>query len=1380
MTSATTTPATPPFEEIRLAVVLNGGVSLAVWMGGVVQELNRLSWAEAEPGGAYAAALEVVKSTARADVIAGTSAGGINGAALALGQVNGSAQLSRLRGLWVEQGDIDALLRKPFRGQPTSLLQGDEFFLEQLDIAMTALSSAFRPTGRPVDLTLATTLLDGVQNVTVDVLGQRIPDTAYDGRFRFSHDDLRSAEAARVLALAARCSAGFPVAFEPCYVPVGVPADDRSDRPDMARYASWTDADRSAMVERSRFTVDGGLLANTPTRYALSAIARMQPADGPTRRVMLLVHPHAPLEAPEVPARPDAPPTVVDTLAGLLTALTGQGSRNFAEEIDTHNRNAAAWRDGRSDVLAALTNRESLRTLVEQLWPHYRRLRVRQVRNEWVAHSPARLLWSAQRIRSAVSTAFDTWSGGPDGPLPFLPAAEPGAEPDTGPGWPWGLGTAIAVVDEVGDLTRRALGVARETETVEALRTVQAAVVTSRAAFAEIQDRFWLGLSADREQEPAAAFWTSVLTGYENAMAAEGKDATAGRRVEGAAVRELVDEVITALCAAVPHLDRLNTLDERCAQQAGLAGWDVLLGGNPDPPELLVRLLRLEVATAMVTDADRLRSTQPIDLVQLSLRAENWFAEQTRGGSGKLAGLALHRFGGFLKRSWRVNDWIWGRLDAATVLTRIVLSPDRLLRLQAVSGRSRAADGIVGMITDRLYGGTDLPTAVADLRDAARQELAQLFAHPDDPQPSLPKLADYVAARLHVDIILEELPNLAAEIAADRVAGADQRSRGEIFLARNSGLLDEITGSAGERRIDLGVRALAAFDAAGIGNESLEQEATSDQLIRTTATAVAMTSTLLDSDGSGLGGIAKPVTRTLRGAMLLPYWVVTGLTAGGAAARALAFAGLTIGGVLLTLSLLGLLGSASPAGALLGLGAVLCALGYAAMRSGTLLHGLLLLAPVSPLVAVGLTDVLGDTSEATTGAAWTVGIVLALVLALILLASLPSPVLSPAATVTHWWRRVGEHGAGPDQGGERRTRAAFRVFAVLAPVAGVAAVAHVVVRSGGVGLHPPLWALLGGSVVFGLVASSWTGRWLRLRTQAPVPDEHGARPWTTLAVNHPAGVSAGWSVVYGLLYGLLAMVTFALAPQHTVLWTSLAVGSAVIAVMLCTVAPFWFPVRARRALNRRIATDTGLRARLGAPGVSRAQAEQALQDSLVRRAATYAYLTDVVEQGRRLVLSSAGEDLAAALLDQVRFPRTSLPVRPHLTVGGLAMLCAALVPVPDLGTGIGVAVATTGLAVVLVAGWFEGRGLRPSSRLPGLRPALVGGVGSVAAAVALTHSWGSSAGWTILLGATAGVATVALQLAVAVATRRWFRRRAAVGTAAAPRSATAEPEPSLA
>jgi len=119
MTLATATPARAPVEEIRLAVVLNGGVSLAVWMGGVVQELDRLPRRGASTARRWLAAAQALPRAA----------------------------------------DLAA--------------SGDEFFLEQLDIAMTALSSAFKPTGRPVDLTLATTLLDGVHNVTVDVLGQR-------------------------------------------------------------------------------------------------------------------------------------------------------------------------------------------------------------------------------------------------------------------------------------------------------------------------------------------------------------------------------------------------------------------------------------------------------------------------------------------------------------------------------------------------------------------------------------------------------------------------------------------------------------------------------------------------------------------------------------------------------------------------------------------------------------------------------------------------------------------------------------------------------------------------------------------------------------------------------------------------------------------------------------------------------------------------------------------------------------------------------------------------------------------------------------------------------------------------------------------------------
>ena len=66
-------------QEIRLGLVMNGGVSLAIWMGGVTVEINRLI--NRDP--VYGDVLDLMNSIVRVDVIAGASAGGINGAMLA-------------------------------------------------------------------------------------------------------------------------------------------------------------------------------------------------------------------------------------------------------------------------------------------------------------------------------------------------------------------------------------------------------------------------------------------------------------------------------------------------------------------------------------------------------------------------------------------------------------------------------------------------------------------------------------------------------------------------------------------------------------------------------------------------------------------------------------------------------------------------------------------------------------------------------------------------------------------------------------------------------------------------------------------------------------------------------------------------------------------------------------------------------------------------------------------------------------------------------------------------------------------------------------------------------------------------------------------------
>src|SRR5439155_24262495 len=73
-------------QELRIALVMNGGVSLAVWMGGVTRELDRLRLGD----GLYGELLKLTDTTARIDVIAGASAGGIHGAVLALAIARGS------------------------------------------------------------------------------------------------------------------------------------------------------------------------------------------------------------------------------------------------------------------------------------------------------------------------------------------------------------------------------------------------------------------------------------------------------------------------------------------------------------------------------------------------------------------------------------------------------------------------------------------------------------------------------------------------------------------------------------------------------------------------------------------------------------------------------------------------------------------------------------------------------------------------------------------------------------------------------------------------------------------------------------------------------------------------------------------------------------------------------------------------------------------------------------------------------------------------------------------------------------------------------------------------------------------------------------------
>ena len=217
--------AQPPLKEIRLAIVMYGGVSLAIYMNGVSQELFHLvrataSSAPPSPGSrddqgipsattlsstepVYRALAELMDSDVDdrelnldqadsldrhpalvrfvIDVVSGSSAGGINGIFLAKALAN-DQPLEPLGKLWVDQGDISKLLNdkrsvkdlpkeqqssvKP-ETPPPSLLNGRRMYLELLQ-AMTDMELPISTDGTrsrladELDLWVTTTDLQGL------------------------------------------------------------------------------------------------------------------------------------------------------------------------------------------------------------------------------------------------------------------------------------------------------------------------------------------------------------------------------------------------------------------------------------------------------------------------------------------------------------------------------------------------------------------------------------------------------------------------------------------------------------------------------------------------------------------------------------------------------------------------------------------------------------------------------------------------------------------------------------------------------------------------------------------------------------------------------------------------------------------------------------------------------------------------------------------------------------------------------------------------------------------------------------------------------------------------------------------------------------------
>ena len=148
-------------KELRIGIVLYGGVSLAIYMNGVVTEIwhtlrastarkpNRL-----KIGGTAEVYRTLIKNLRGScggadlrivvDTIAGTSAGGVNGVVLGKAIATG-ADAAVLNKTWIERAGIEDLAASPFEESP--------WWLRLLDHALAAVCSKFRKIRKKLDQT---------------------------------------------------------------------------------------------------------------------------------------------------------------------------------------------------------------------------------------------------------------------------------------------------------------------------------------------------------------------------------------------------------------------------------------------------------------------------------------------------------------------------------------------------------------------------------------------------------------------------------------------------------------------------------------------------------------------------------------------------------------------------------------------------------------------------------------------------------------------------------------------------------------------------------------------------------------------------------------------------------------------------------------------------------------------------------------------------------------------------------------------------------------------------------------------------------------------------------------------------------------------------
>lgn len=829
-------------RDVRLGLVLYGGVSLAIYINGTANELFRA----VRGRGVYFLLKHLLDADITVDVASGASAGGINGIFLAMALAN-DREFGTCADLWRRDGALDSLLRRLDDNVQNSVLDSEHYLdilengFRQMWDSQLSTSEPEEPTEtRELDLFIAGTDFYGQFDHTVDSSGRVIdikqhgkvfllkhrlrnvskcqldPRRDADGRWPDAspvepsgkvHDD-RFLDQPKVppsadvglLAFAklAQITSCFPGAFSPVRVLA-------ADRPDISnvdqRLRVWGRLDNT-----EKYFVDGGVLDNKPFTTTLDTIFH-RPAHRRVCRHLLYLEPDpeqfsarkAPLHAPTFLA------TVTNSIAGIPRY---ESIASDLARVTAHNATVERF----NDLAQALVDSNAPHEPLKRPYETARLLGLAQRIQEKLAESLSRPVneHELETFLKDLHRAILAVPGG--GSLDWLDRIDVDYHIRRVFAFTYALQDKLEGLDAKRAEPYSALwqNVNNELERLEIVRWALDGAIMPKSIkvdgsshrtipagdiWDEIRRRAVMFLDAEKVKEwmPREPHYVGV---GEGGMSAEARMVELSRKDYR---REQFREDIKKRATSVASLDRNDVAPYAEPTQTVLEVSEARLKHIIEKSKC--QDLDYEAFNARFKMEDALR--YPLELAsgvhqrdRISVfrfsPVDAKAGLSNRDFDKKICGETLGHFSAFLKRSWRSNDILWGRLDGICRLVEVLM-----LHTKFATSKDRPSE-LPKLDFDKLL------TALGNSPEEQRAKLGRLFSHlderlrvkPDDRDPLL-ELLGKLLKRPHdpagrdelvrllievaqLDALCEDLPKVIADAAQEQLEWQELKVGGEL------------------------------------------------------------------------------------------------------------------------------------------------------------------------------------------------------------------------------------------------------------------------------------------------------------------------------------------------------------------------------------------------------------------------------------------------------------------------------------------------------------------------------------------------------------------------------------------------------------------------